>query len=339
MPKLNHEISIGIVTDSHSGEYDDNIVDKNGFITRKGIVGFLKEKADSGSLDAIVFNGDAPSDISAPTDAHFLEICRLLAIYDKIGIPVFWLPGNYEDYFAYNTSFRLKDESLENVIDVSTTGKCAFNGYDLIFVPGSREFSRGFRVYENVKTGVQVTAQQTSSGTGYNTFYNFNPADLLDLVKVENPDRTVIFTHNPPSFKPDKGAVNRYSIDLAVNAQDDKDNMYAGLGAHQFIREGKAKPVVMHAGNEYLAFMCRRLGIRYLFSGDIHEAAGMITDINGNPIREGVYSPQLFATPGAALDGNYGIATFRDDGTASFTRYNVTGMKVDYVNDLILNFR
>ena len=79
--------------------------------------------------------------------------------------------------------------------------------------------------------------------------------------------------------------------------------------------------------------------LRYLFSGDIHEAAGMITDINGNPIREGVYSPQLFATPGAALDGNYGIATFRDDGTASFTRYNVTGMKVDYVNDLILNFR
>jgi Icc-related predicted phosphoesterase len=296
------EVNIGIVTDSHSNGYDSQIA----------------EALRKDNLGCIAYLGDAPSDMRAHPQQHLNEIAQSLQTFDNIGVPVFWIPGNYEDFQAYRVAFQKLEEKLDNVIDVSSMDKSVpFKGFDFVFVPGSSVYTRGFHVTDQAETG----DYNTQNGQ----VHVFNPNDLRKL--VQNPDKTVVFAHHPCKIDGD------YSIDLAIHANYNGQR-YVGPYAHQLVKTGQGTPLQSHQGDEALTRILREIGVQKFFSGDIHEAASIV-DIDGNPIKEGQYSRQLFANPGPAKEGDYGIVKLRDDGTASMVRHNVTGNKRDYLSELI----
>ncbi|MFC1800432.1 metallophosphoesterase [Nanoarchaeota archaeon] len=101
------KIKMGIVTDSHSGGHDEAIV----------------EALKGSKLDAIAYLGDAPSNIQGPPSQQFGEIVQTLLTYDKVGVPVFVIPGNYEDFLTYHAAFHILENELDNTMDCSKVGK------------------------------------------------------------------------------------------------------------------------------------------------------------------------------------------------------------------------
>jgi Icc-related predicted phosphoesterase len=279
-------IRIGVVTDSHMGRYDFQITEA------------LKDER----LDLVSYLGDVPADINGHPNRHLNDIARTLFVYDRIGVPTLWIPGNYEDMEAYCVAFYNMEDELENIIDMSETRKYAFrkNGInvDLIFIPGARDFSRGFIVDDRMETG-RYRAE-------HGQIYVFNPNDMGEF--VTSPERTIVFAHSP--IKMDRGE----TFDMAMRA-DYEGKETAGPYAHQLVREGKAMPKFVHVGNEKVGEIIDRLGVKIYVSGDIHEAA-YTTDRSGEPVGGGIFSPEMFSNPGAAVDGKYGVLVYRDDGLA-----------------------
>jgi hypothetical protein len=208
---------------------------------------------------------------------------------------------------------------LKNVIDACYGDrKFSFNGHDLIFVPGSSVFTKGFKVSTEAETG----DHDFRGGT----IYIFNPNDLDRL--VGNPRKATVFAHHPCRIE------GNYSIDLAVHAKVPRErHPIVGPYAHNLIRTGQATPVLSHEGDPILTRVLRETGVKKFLSGDIHEAASIV-DFDGLPVSEGERSRQVFANPGPAKEGDYGVLTLYDDGTASVTRHNVTGKKRDYLFEL-----
>ncbi len=298
------DINVGIVTDTHSNGYDTKIVEA------------LKKH----NLEAITYLGDTPSNMNAHPQEHFNEIAKALQNFDEIGVPIFWIPGNYEDFQAYKVAFQELDDKLNWVYDCSENNSVEFEGHNFVFVPGAKKYTRGFHVNNQIKTGNYKTQEGI-------LIYNFNPNDLKQI--VQNPDKTIVFAHNPCKIEGDN------SIDLAVHANyPGEPQPVVGPYAHQLIKSKQATPIKSHEGNEDLTKILKEIGIQKFFSGDIHEAASIV-DINGNPIKEGQYSKQLFANPGPAKEGDYGIVNLKNDGTASMTRYNITGNKRNYLSELL----
>jgi predicted phosphodiesterase len=281
------DVKIGIVTDSHMGGFDDQIVEA---LKREG-------------LDLVAYLGDAPSNLRGHPQQQFDELATTLQAYDKVDTPVFWIPGNYEDFQAYHVAFQQLEDSLDNVTDATRLGRYTLrkNGtdVDLVFVPGARDFSRGFHVIDQAKTG----DYDTKNGPAH----VFNPYDLERL--VTKPEGTIVFAHSPIKMEGDG------TFDVSMRA-DYRGQEVVGPAAHQLIKEGRAKPKIVHVGNELLGRILDKTGARKFFSGDIHEAA-YTTDRRGNPIPNGSYSMELFGNPGPAMNGRYGVLVYRDDKMAT----------------------
>ncbi|MCK4589912.1 MAG: hypothetical protein KAT77_05690 [Nanoarchaeota archaeon] len=295
------ELNIGIVTDSHSGRFDKKIV----------------EALKGHDLDSVAYLGDVPSNIRAPFRNQLREITRSLLTFDEIGVPVFWIPGDYEDCQAYKIAFDELDDELNFVHDITQKGwkgVVQFEDYDFVFIPGSAvpEFTRGFHIKYDTKTGIY----ETNKGP----LYFFNPNDLREIVK--NPEKTVVFAHQPCYIDGER------TIDLAIHAAG-----IVGPGAHELIRMKRARPVPSHQGDKRLTELLKELGIEKGCFGDVHEGV-VINDLDGRIIEEGQYSDQLFGNPGPAKEGDYGILKLRGDGKAAMNRYNVTGEKRDYLHEL-----
>lgn len=296
------ELNIGVVTDSHFGGDDALIANCI--------------KVDG--LDAVCFLGDAPSSIRSAPVNQFMEIYQSVLVFEDIGVPVFWMAGNYEDYFAYKAVFNRLEDALDNVIDVSRMDRPAhFRGYDLLFIPGASELMRGFHVTSQVDRG-----EYFLNGS---QVYVSNPGSLRGM--VSDPKRTVVFSHQPCRMD------GSPSIDLAVNAEY-AGRVIAGPAAHSLLKRRVARPLMGHVGDAHLRDVLCSIGIDKFISGHIHEGVA-ISDAAGNPIPEGKYSSQIYANPGPAKEGDYGVLTLRDDGTACFRRYNAFGCKVDYLSSLL----
>lgn len=297
------ELNIGVITDSHSGRFDFQIV----------------EALKNHNLDAAVYLGDAPSNIRDHPQKHFEEIARSVLAFDKIEVPVFWIPGNYENFQAYSFAFRELDNELENVMDMSSKNTARFRDYNFVFIPGSSEekFTRGFHVRDDKETGNYETNQEP--------IHIFNLNDLKTT--VENPEKTVVFAHHPCYIEGER------TIDLAIHANY-QGRLLVGPEAHRLIMMKRANALPKHQGDKKLTRLIRDLGVKKFVSGDIHEGVA-INDLDGKLIEEGEFSEQLFANPGPAKEGDYGILTLRDDGKAAMKRYNVAGEKRDYFNELM----
>ncbi|MDI6720942.1 MAG: hypothetical protein QMD85_01025, partial [Candidatus Aenigmarchaeota archaeon] len=250
----------------------------------------------------VAYLGDTPYNIQEDSLEQFNNIARTLLLYDRIGVPTPWISGNYEDLYAYRAAFHKLDDELENVNDMSNERKYTFrkNGIelDLFFIPGSRDFSRGFIVADDAETG-QYAAQ-------HGQIYVFNPNDMEEL--ITSPEKTIVFAHSPIKMGRDK------TFDLSMRVDYEGEEI-AGPSAHRLVREGKAKPKFVHVGNELVGEIIDRLGVKKYVSGDIHEAA-FTTDRSGETVGYGIPSPELFSNPGAAVDGKYGVLVYRDDGLA-----------------------
>ena len=98
------------------------------------------------------------------------------------------------------------------------------------------------------------------------------------------------------------------TFDVAVRAIYQGQEI-AGPSAEQMIREGRATPKKVHAGNELVGRIVDKLGIKKYLSGDIHEAV-YTTDRQGRPIPEGTFSREIFGNPGPAMQGRYGILSY-----------------------------
>lgn len=277
------DIKIGVVTDSHSGKFDNDISIS------------LKDK----SVDCIVFLGDVPSNMNASKKEQYEEIKKTLLIYDQLNIPIFWIPGNYEDYVSYKKAFQ--DLDLKNIRDVSTIeNSIHFKGFDLVFLPGSPVYTRGFHINNDKKTAIYEIED------GF--MYNFNLNDLKKIILI--PEKTILFSHHPCKIE------GNNSIDLAIHANYNGQRV-VGPYAHELIKERKASSILSHEGSTELTKVIKELNISKFISGDIHEAKA-ICDIDGNKIKQGSFSEKLFVNPGAAKDGHFGILILREDNKASF---------------------
>jgi len=160
------EIKIGVVTDSHMGGFDKQITEA---LKREG-------------LDAVAYLGDAPRQHNTPKQKQLDDLLKTLRTYDKVDVPVFWIPGNYEDFDAYHEAFGQLEDDLDNVTDATRCGKYTFklNGVeiDFVFVPGARGFSRGFRVRDDFPTG-DYSIEESGQ---VDKVHIFNPHDLEGLV-------------------------------------------------------------------------------------------------------------------------------------------------------------
>ena len=243
---------------------------------------------------------------------------KYFEILDKLEIPIFWIPGNYEDFQAYKMAFQKLDDELNWIYDCSENNFIEFEGHDFVFVPGSSVYTRGFHVNNQFETGHYKTPEGMP-------IYNFNPEDLKKIIK--NPSKSIVFAHHPCKID------GNNSIDLAVHAEYNGQRI-VGPYAHQLIKSKQGTSLPTHEGDENLTKLFKEIGVKKFFSGDIHEA-NSIVDFNGNSIKEGQYSKELFANPGPAKEGDYGIVNLKEDGTASMTRYNVTGNKKNYLAELL----
>ena len=299
------ELNIGVITDSHSGRFDFQIVEA------------LKKH----NLDAAVYLGDAPSNIRDHPRKHFKEIARSVLTFDKIGVPVYWMPGNYEDFKAYTAAFKELDDDLNYVWDTSgqngSKSLVQYEDYSFVFIPGSSAYTRGFHVRDDKETGNYESNQ--------GPIHIFNLNDLK--TRVENPEKTVVFAHHPCYIEGER------TIDLAIHAMY-RGRKIVGPEAHQLVKMKRASSLISHEGDEKLTQLFRELGIKKFCSGDIHEGVA-INDLDGRMIEEGEFSDELFANPGPAKEGDYGILTLRNDGKAAMRRYNITGEKRDYFNELM----
>ncbi len=287
------EIRIGVITDSHMGRFDAEIA----------------EALKGEGLDAAAFLGDAPRSINGHTMEQFGHLIETLQTYDRIGVPTFWIPGNYEDFKAYHSAFRRFRTSSDNIIDATRLGRYPLrrNGMDvdLVFVPGTRDFSRGFMVTDETETG----DYETRNGL----VHVFNPNDLEKL--VTRPEETIILAHSPIKMEGNE------TFDISTRALY-LGKEIVGPAALDLIREGLAAPVRKHVGNESLGRLVNKTGVRKYVSGDIHEAA-CTTDRNGTPIPNGTFSVDLFGNPGPAVNGKYGVLVYRSDKTAALQRKSV----------------
>ncbi|MBI4163462.1 MAG: hypothetical protein HY512_01250 [Candidatus Aenigmarchaeota archaeon] len=307
------EIKIGVVTDSHMGGFDSRIAEA------------LKRE----ELDGIEYLGDAPSNMHAPPQKHFDDITATLKIYDKVGVPVSWIPGNYEDFVAYHAAFSQLEDKLDNVVDATRQGKYTLklNGIevDLVWVPGSTEdVSRGF----HVRNDLGPTADYSK---GKSHIHVYNPNDLREL--VTRPDRTILLCHNPPQMSAD----NTFDVALRAIYRGNKIigpivgelvKAYRGeitpTGKVKELFDGRAQLVREHAGNPVLSGLVDELGIQKVLAGDIHDAV-YTTDRQGRSIPPGTFSRELFGNPGPAKDGRYGVLVYRDDGMATLFSKSVKG--------------
>ncbi len=354
------EIRIGLVTDNHC---------------RENMMGRLADALKAQNPDAVVFMGDIPPLENPPKDwtAEKIRNWQTIATYktferlNTIGVPVFVIPGNHDDYRLYEGVFidlEEKDENgepgLDNIIDAAYLGIYGFskngNSLDLVFVPGAENQS-SFLINEKCSTGAYrvlpdgrveslyaknlgklLKGEQASfdAEDGDHLVYITNPNDLKGIVTA--PEKTVVFSHQPPMIGGDDsidcsiGVMAKQQV-LGPNGPEYSDAFLVGPMAQQILMEKKAKPVIGHAGSGLLAKVFKELGIKKGFSGHIHEAAGIV-DMQGRPIKEGEYAKELFGNPGPAFEGDYGIATFRQDGTAAMQRFNVDGPVRNYRQEL-----
>ncbi len=295
------EIKIGVVTDSHMGGFDSCIAEA------------LKKE----EVDRIEYLGDATKNIRTSPQEQFDDIAATLKIYNNVGVPVSWIPGNYEDFDAYHAAFQQLEDDLDNVVDATRLGKYTLkiNGIevDLVWIPGARDFSRGFRVRDDFPTGDYCIE---SSGQ-VNRVHNFNPHDLETL--VTNPEGTIVLAHNPIQMSRDD------TFDFAMHAiyQGQEEG---GPAARELIRSGFAKPKPVHSGNPLVGRIIDKIGIKKYISGDIHEAV-FTTDRQGRPVPPGTFSRELFGNPGPAKDGRYGVLVYRDDRMATLYSKSVKSLE------------
>lgn len=283
------QLRLGIVTDSHAGKYD------------KDIVAALQQH----DLDAVIFLGDAPSNMQAEEDEQQIEIMDLLRLYDTLGFPVYWMPGNYEAFNAYRDAFLVLMDTISNIVEVCTYGPViTLKNYDLLFLPGSSIYTRGYHIKTVLPTGIYHTSQGSVSV--------FNPDDISSLVK--NSDKTIVFMHHPCAIEGDN------AIDVAIHAHYQGQRI-VGPAAHSLVAAGKAPHEFVHQGDSVLSKIFEENNLKKCISGDIHEAIGAV-DSKGNLIAQETFSKELFANPGAAKHGHYGILVINGD-NAQFTPYSV----------------
>ena len=301
------EINIGVVTDSHMGGYDKKIAEA------------LKDEG----VDAIAFLGDGPmNDEEGLLEGFFLY--TLMDIYDKVGVPTYWLPGNYESFGVFRNLFTLIGNGpthyrKPNIINAVEFGKHTVQKdgleLDLVFVPGVEEKPYRFDIADRERTGIEPKTRKYPASK---QIYIFNPNDLSSL--VTRPEKTVILAHDP--IRMDKDETPDWAERRMLDGVFNRPFKVIGPGVESLKKQGRGYPVFDHVGSKLMAKAVYTVGINMYLSGHIHNAM-FVTDRSGNQIGYANFASQIFGTPGPAQFGYYGIFTFREDGLAVLVRKNV----------------
>ena len=81
------------------------------------------------SVDAIILNGDIPSDDNQ--EKNFMEV---LGVFVKTGIKIYIQPGSHEQLSIYKKTVKIFSKSVINCVEHRFA---LINGYKVGFIPGS----------------------------------------------------------------------------------------------------------------------------------------------------------------------------------------------------------
>lgn len=242
-------------------------------------------------VDAAVFLGSAPRSFDASVEEQVEDLLYTMDIFSRLDCPVYWMPGNFETVEAYEHVFR--EHPFDNIIDAMRFPFTRLGGYDLKFFPGGCRPSRGYLV------------DWDCSGRRFEIDGVAYAGSDFSVLDFEDKLSTIVFAHQQPHFI--WSGIATYDRNVVLDRKK-----YFGMEADSMLEKGgvavqvEEQRLFLHS---LLCFGC--YGVRYYFSADEHDSSYVVDSNACNSS-----SRDLYASPGSAKFGCYGILDLKDDGVS-----------------------
>jgi Icc-related predicted phosphoesterase len=203
----------------------------------------------------------------------------------KIEKPFISIPGNDEYIGDWNYASRLLSGN-KNFIDGTKQPIFCYNGLYFISVGGSENNINEYGFRERLN----------SDGRGA-----INLEKILNeaIQKKVDFSRAILLTHEPPKQN------GNSATDLAVHAEHlTSKEIIFGEYIKFALSSGEYRKKLSNEGSHLLTDFIKKTGIKFVFSGHIHEAFGAVNE-NGESVKEHEYTPALFLNPGPAKNGMF----------------------------------
>jgi hypothetical protein len=245
-------------------------------------------------IDALVLNGDLLGERSGYEPQEYLA--TLMDLAGRSGLETYVLPGSHEEVSIYEPVIAHFSKKYGNIINTFEQPKVDKGDHHIVFLQGS-----DWRAGGATDHGYSLE-EQNVSGIYENKGAHIRVINMNDLAKlISDPEKTLVFSHIPRRFdNPETGVdmAQYWNVQQQFQLGDqvfEAGSVLAGI-AGDLLKE-KGVPIESkreNRGNDFLRYIYTQLGVRKNITGHFHESAGRAHDLEGLPIEECTFVPELF---------------------------------------------
>lgn len=238
----------------------------------------VRTMEDTPGLDGFIVLGDTPRNDflrsggtreERRSDAE--EMIEAYTMLAKAGLPVFITTGNHERKPDYEAAMKKVSKKYKNIIDLTKYRIIDGDDADFISLPGY-QIKQSFHEVEDKSVGEKITIAQTFiPADGY--FADAETIAATGSLRNGLDDVMILLTHGPPKTFPSSST-----------------SPYAGPGTTYSGED---------LGDEATTKMMRKNNLHFALSGHIHEAGGLATTLDGEPIPAGQWADELVLNVGS----------------------------------------